>query len=130
MNCLYCGGTEKLGKDHIVPKIRGGRDIPENIVRACRRCNSSKSSRLPSEWRKDLPKKVSAIEQRAVRLHPKIRPLWRVDKQTAIRLSSELVAQIDEIAEHMSHPYKAATRSDVIRIFVTEGVNSYEKKKR
>lgn len=129
VNCLYCGGTEKLGTDHVVPRTRGGRNIPENTVRACRRCNASKNARLPSEWRKDLPPKVYAIERRAVRLHPKIRPLWRVDKQTAIRLSSSLVERIDKIAERMPHPFRAITRSDVIRIFVIEGADRYEKKK-
>jgi hypothetical protein len=130
MSCLYCGGTEKLGIEHLVPKTRGGLNIPENIFQACRKCNASKNKRLPSEWRKDLPPKVYALERRALHLHPPVRPLWKVDKQTAIRLSSSLVERIDRIAEHMSRPIKTTTRSDVIRAFVIEGADRYELKKK
>ncbi len=46
--CQYCG--EKAENiDHIVPRSRGGRHIWENVVAACRRCNTRKMNRLPSE---------------------------------------------------------------------------------
>lgn len=41
--CAYCGRQpEKLTIDHIVPLSRGGAHTKENIVPACRSCNSSK----------------------------------------------------------------------------------------
>jgi 5-methylcytosine-specific restriction endonuclease McrA len=43
--CQYCGApAENL--DHVVPKSRGGAHAWENVVAACRRCNSRKENRL------------------------------------------------------------------------------------
>jgi len=48
--CVYCGSTERLTLDHVVPLIRGGPHIEENLVVACRSCNCSKGTKLLSEW--------------------------------------------------------------------------------
>ena len=44
--CAYCGnkGTQQnpLTQDHVVPIAKDGGSIPENIVPACRSCNSRK----------------------------------------------------------------------------------------
>lgn len=40
--------------EHIVPLNRGGKHSPDNLVAACRRCNSSKSDRLYWEWDGEL----------------------------------------------------------------------------
>jgi hypothetical protein len=48
--CWYCGGGKRLAADHIVPRAKGGADGGENLVYACRHCNSSKGSRDLSEW--------------------------------------------------------------------------------
>jgi 5-methylcytosine-specific restriction endonuclease McrA len=46
--CQYCGAaTENV--DHVIPKSRGGRHVWDNVVAACRRCNSKKENRLPHE---------------------------------------------------------------------------------
>lgn len=54
--CVYCQKETHLGgeqdgndatRDHIVPISRGGRHVEENIVLACRSCNSHKSA---SSW--------------------------------------------------------------------------------
>ena len=43
--CQYCGApAENL--DHVVPRSRGGAHTWENVVAACRRCNSRKENRL------------------------------------------------------------------------------------
>lgn len=50
--CLYCGQTFKayeLSRDHVIPQSRGGRDVWENCVTACRKCNSFKGDRTPEE---------------------------------------------------------------------------------
>ena len=36
--------------DHLIPRMRGGPDSPENLVTACRSCNSSKGGRDMLEW--------------------------------------------------------------------------------
>lgn len=46
--CQYCGGAAE-SIDHVVPRSRGGAHVWENVVAACRRCNSSKGDRLLSE---------------------------------------------------------------------------------
>ena len=46
--CQYCGkAAENL--DHVMPRSRGGPHTWENVVAACRRCNSRKENRLPHE---------------------------------------------------------------------------------
>jgi 5-methylcytosine-specific restriction endonuclease McrA len=43
--CQYCGaGAENL--DHVIPRSRGGTHTWDNVVAACRRCNSRKENRL------------------------------------------------------------------------------------
>lgn len=46
--CMYCGAPATT-TDHIIPVVRGGSYHPENCVSACRRCNSRKGCRTPSE---------------------------------------------------------------------------------
>lgn len=50
--CIYCGSTEQLAYDHLIPRSRGGPDTPDNVVMACRTCNSSKGDRGVYEWYK------------------------------------------------------------------------------
>jgi 5-methylcytosine-specific restriction endonuclease McrA len=46
--CQYCGdGAENL--DHVVPRSRGGTHTWENVVAACRTCNTRKGNRTPVE---------------------------------------------------------------------------------
>jgi hypothetical protein len=63
--CAYCGDTNgPFAFDHVVPRSRNGPDSPRNLVRACAKCNGSKSDRLPSEWLETVPPLVAAIEAR------------------------------------------------------------------
>lgn len=48
--CFYCGAQDRLSADHLVPRSRGGSDSGENLVWACRRCNSSKGAKDFLEW--------------------------------------------------------------------------------
>ena len=48
--CCYCGSTDNLCMDHLIPRMRGGPDSPDNLVTACRSCNSSKGGRDMLEW--------------------------------------------------------------------------------
>lgn len=47
--CVYCEKRrkEKLTQDHIIPLSKGGNHTWENIVPACRSCNSKKHTRAP-----------------------------------------------------------------------------------
>ena len=46
--CQYCGSTAE-NVDHVIPRSRGGPHEWDNVVAACRRCNSRKENRLPLE---------------------------------------------------------------------------------
>lgn len=48
--CNYCGSGQKLALDHIFPLRLGGRDDAENLIFACRTCNSSKGKKDLMEW--------------------------------------------------------------------------------
>lgn len=48
-SCQYCGVSQDLTIDHVVPLSRGGRTTWENVVTACRKCNGRKGSRTPEE---------------------------------------------------------------------------------
>jgi hypothetical protein len=50
VQCVFCGGTSALQTDHLVPRSRGGMDTSENVVWACRVCNSSRSDRGVFAW--------------------------------------------------------------------------------
>ena len=48
--CQYCGDKKpvrQLNYDHVVPRVKGGKTVWENIVTACYACNSKKGSRTP-----------------------------------------------------------------------------------
>lgn len=50
--CQYTGETlkrEDWSLDHVMPRCRGGKDTPDNLVLASRRINSHKGGRLPIE---------------------------------------------------------------------------------
>lgn len=50
--CRYCGAKApdvELTVDHVTPRALGGQDVPENLVAACRPCNTGKSSAGPDE---------------------------------------------------------------------------------
>ncbi len=48
--CNYCGSDEKLALDHIFAQKVGGKDDAENLIFACRSCNSSKGKKDLMEW--------------------------------------------------------------------------------
>jgi hypothetical protein len=61
--CIYCGGSNGLSIDHLVPRSRGGPDIADNAILACKNCNSSKSDKGVYEWyeldhRNEIPRVV------------------------------------------------------------------------
>lgn len=46
--CQYCGRPAE-NVDHVVPKSRGGGHTWDNVVAACRPCNSRKENRAPQD---------------------------------------------------------------------------------
>jgi hypothetical protein len=48
--CIYCQSSTNLSYDHLIPRSRGGPDIADNVVLACKTCNSSKGNKGVYEW--------------------------------------------------------------------------------
>jgi 5-methylcytosine-specific restriction endonuclease McrA len=57
--CQYCGSRAE-SIDHVVPRSRGGQHIWENVVAACRRCNTSKRDRYLHETSLELRRSPEA----------------------------------------------------------------------
>ncbi|MCB1250226.1 MAG: HNH endonuclease [Acidimicrobiales bacterium] len=57
--CQYCGRRAE-SIDHVVPRSRGGAHSWDNVVAACRRCNSAKRDRLLEETTMRLPRRPQA----------------------------------------------------------------------
>ena len=61
--CAYCNSADGLSNDHIVPKRECHYAEIHNIVKACKKCNSSKTDKDLIEWwgldrRYELPRIV------------------------------------------------------------------------
>lgn len=46
--CRYCGGNAEH-VDHVIPRVQGGNDVPENLVASCAPCNYRKGGRTPEQ---------------------------------------------------------------------------------
>lgn len=52
LTCCYCGHKKQpreLNYDHVIPRAKGGKTVWENIVSACKPCNSKKGNRTPAQ---------------------------------------------------------------------------------
>ena len=49
-SCCYCGSKDNIQMDHLIPQIKGGQNAADNLVWACRSCNSSKRDRDVLVW--------------------------------------------------------------------------------
>lgn len=67
--CAYCGATgEALQRDCVLPISRGGRYTVDNVVPACRSCNTSKCNDEVTGWlrRKRLDERAFLLRQHEV----------------------------------------------------------------
>ncbi|MCW2831659.1 MAG: endonuclease [Aeromicrobium sp.] len=63
--CAYCGASDGLQKDCMLPISRGGRYTLGNVVPACRSCNASKCNIEVTTWmrRKRLDERSFLLRQ-------------------------------------------------------------------
>jgi 5-methylcytosine-specific restriction endonuclease McrA len=47
--CQYCGTQKDLTLDHLIPKAKGGKTSWNNLVTACKKCNSLKGDYTPEQ---------------------------------------------------------------------------------
>lgn len=50
-SCTYCGSSERITVDHVIPLSRGGLHSIGNLTPACLSCNASKGAQTVMEWR-------------------------------------------------------------------------------
>lgn len=55
--CVYCGETDDLTFDHLLPRSKGGKTSWTNIVTACGPCNLRKGRKSPGEVGLRMPYK-------------------------------------------------------------------------
>ncbi len=56
--CQYCGISEDLTFDHVIPRSLGGKTLWNNVVAACSPCNLRKGGQLPKHaqmWPRQTP---------------------------------------------------------------------------
>lgn len=56
--CQYCGVSEDLTFDHVIPRSKGGTTLWNNVVAACSPCNLRKGGKLPDDaqmWPRQKP---------------------------------------------------------------------------
>ena len=53
-DCRFCGGSENITADHIIPISKGGRHSEGNLQPLCKSCNSSKHTKLWIEFRSSV----------------------------------------------------------------------------
>ncbi|MEL6375375.1 MAG: HNH endonuclease [Pseudomonadota bacterium] len=46
--CQYCGATDDLTFDHVIPRSHGGQTTWDNVVAACAPCNLKKGGMMPA----------------------------------------------------------------------------------
>ena len=46
-HCNYCGSSENLTRDHILPRSKGGSNSEKNIQTLCHTCNQKKADNYP-----------------------------------------------------------------------------------
>ena len=71
--CIYCDSANPRpaeDKDHVFPQSRGGPDVWDNLVPACKACNKEKDNRTPFEWFRD-PQRWQAFTVRVNELADK-----------------------------------------------------------
>ena len=75
--CQYCGAQAE-NIDHVIPRSRGGEHTWENVVAACRPCNSRKQDRMLHETTFSLRRKPTAPRERVWILvaSGQMRPDW------------------------------------------------------
>lgn len=61
--CHYCGASDMLTMDHIVPEKSGGDTREENLIPACHSCNSSKGAKSYDEFIQWISKKKGEKEE-------------------------------------------------------------------
>jgi len=111
--CCYCGSREFLSVDHLIPTKRGGANTGDNLVWACRSCNSSKCARDVLEWLAERDEFPSVL---LLRRYLKI----AIDICRERNLMDALLAERPELPFSLSAIPRVYPPPDQMRLWVTE----------
>ena len=106
--CLYCGDTEYLSVDHIIPLVSGGTSDIDNLTIACGSCNSMKGQFDLSFFLKRIIFKREEILNKVYSYTYKVKKLpksekWHIDWYlTKIREFRKLHSRFTRIIKSIS----------------------------
>lgn len=112
--CVYCSSTEKLCIDHAYPVILGGNDDVENLVCACKACNSGKAGRTPAQAGYSFAnKKAEAMWN-----------VWMAKKGVTVTVTPQIQNRTDTDTEQIQSKEKtsAAPKYSALDDLVANGV--------
>jgi 5-methylcytosine-specific restriction endonuclease McrA len=73
--CCYCGKyvpKKQRTLDHVHPQGRGGTDTPDNLVLACKSCNSAKGMKTLKQFTDYMVHTGMASYQSALNVHKRV----------------------------------------------------------
>lgn len=101
VDCVFCGSSENLEIDHIVPVSKGGDSEPENLQVLCRSCNRSKRTKPVEQVATQLAQvathSTEAFFQRS--LETEIEVEREVEKEVEIEEEKEDCSELVPISE-------------------------------
>ena len=87
--CQYCGKRPPeiiLEVDHIIPRIKGGTDTIENLITACKECNSGKGKHNLKEVPKSAKISSKELEEKSKQLNA----LYEYQQEVAMFFESNI----------------------------------------
>jgi len=112
--CQYCGEVSpvKMEVDHIIPRSRGGSDVPGNLVASCHECNQKKGKQTAAEFGyPELQAKVKAkrLSMAAITQMGKTATLQRLAEIAPVTETFGYITKVDRKAIELpkTHYYDA-----------------------
>jgi 5-methylcytosine-specific restriction endonuclease McrA len=84
--CQYCGTQKDLTLDHLIPKAKGGKTSWNNLVTACKKCNSLKGDYTPEQVGLQLafkpfkPSYIMYLQELSSRIYEEWKPFLETKK--------------------------------------------------
>lgn len=84
--CQYCGSQKDLTLDHLVPKAKGGKSTWNNLVTACKKCNSIKGDYTPEQvgfkltYQPYKPSYIMYLKELSARMYDEWQPFLEAKK--------------------------------------------------
>jgi hypothetical protein len=90
-SCVYCGSKDNLEIDHIIPISYGGKGTDDNLVSACRDCNTSKNNHNILHFLNYIL--VDKADHNSIRSNQNLMRLIRFDSATSRYVTRDTVTR-------------------------------------